>query len=45
MMLPMGMVINAMGPNRMPWMGPKMGPVPAMFSRLISMFFHLGMGM
>ena len=31
MTLPMGMVINAMGPNRMPWMGPRMGPVPAMF--------------
>ena len=44
MMLPMGMVRNAMGPNRMPWMGPMMGPVPAMFSRLIRLFFQPRMG-
>ena len=40
MMLVMGMVMNAMGPNKMPWMGPKMGPVPAMLSRLIRAFFQ-----
>ena len=44
MTLPMGMVMNAMGPKRMPWMGPMMGPVPAMFSRLIRPFFQPLMG-
>ena len=34
------MVIKATGPNKIPCMGPKTGPVPAMFSRLINEFFH-----
>jgi len=38
-MFPIGMVIKAMGPKRIPWIGPKIGPVPAMFSRLIRLFF------
>ena len=44
MTLPMGMVINAMGPNRMPCMGPRIGPVPAMFRRFIRLFFQPFMG-
>ena len=44
MILPMGMVRNAMGPNRMPWIGPMIGPVPAMFSRLIRLFYQPRMG-
>ena len=41
---PIGIVTKAAGPKRMPWIGPRMGPVPAMFSRLMRELRHFGMG-
>ena len=44
MMLPIGIVMNAIGPNRIPWIGPRIGPVPAMLSKLMRLFFQPRIG-
>ena len=44
MMLPIGIVMKAIGPKRMPWIGPRIGPVPAMFKRLMRLFFQPRIG-
>ena len=37
--------MNAAGPNKMPCMAPKIGPVPAMLRNWMRNTFHVGIGM